>query len=125
MSIHNDKLVKITATGKVSVMLSRGLKMSLLNLLQVFINTLRDERRQRGNLTVMKVDTHISLAVIEEMFVKYHTQLHLIDRECRLPLSMAQALVFWSMCQCNDHLWNDDAEMGNLLMELHRKLSHP
>lgn len=116
--------IKITHTGKVSIKISASLKPFLLHLLETFMEYLRDESKGYGPmLTIPGCEVRIYLSLIDEVYCKYHTQLSIISRDGKIMLSLAQAYALWELCQSYHQEALANAEMGYLLMELHRKLS--
>lgn len=116
--------IKITHTGKVSIKISASLKPFLLHLLETFLNYLQSESKDHGPmLTIQGCEVRIYLSLIDEVYCKYHTQLSIINREGKILLSLAQAYAIWELCQSYNQEALSNAEMGYLLMELHRKLS--
>ena len=116
-------IVKITETGRVKLRLSKSLKPTFFHLLQLFLQYMDENVKRNRKLDYNNNDTRVYAALLQEVFVKHHTQLSIIDQESKINLTRAQAHTFWGCCM----LWNDDAfdnpEMGGMLVELHKALS--
>lgn len=117
------KTVKILPSGKIKLRLSKSLKPVFLSLLQMFLNNLECNIKNDRKLTYHNYDERVSSELLQEVYVKHHTTLCIIDQESKINLTRAQAHTLWGMCM----EWSDDAfqnpEMGGLLLELHRSLS--
>ena len=110
--------VKIKPSGKLSLLLPRSMKYAFKNLLELFMNSNDDPKVDRSR--VLKL---ISVALIGEVYMKNFANLSLVQNDVRITLTRSQALALWEMCQEHDQQAYIDAEMGNILMQLHQKLS--
>lgn len=116
-------VVKITETGRVKLRLSKSLKTEFLRVLILFIQYTDDNIRRDRKLTYHNNDSRVYNASLQEVFLKHHTQLSIIDQESKITLTRVQAHVFWGCCM----EWSDDAfqnpQMGGMLVDLHKALS--
>lgn len=110
--------IKITNKGKVSMALPHHLKYLFKNMLELFIN----DHERHVQLDLKSVHDHLSVALMDEIYRKYHTQLSLINGDIKIQLTLSQAYALWYLCQMHEDLVYSDPSMGNLLMQLHQKL---
>lgn len=114
-------VVTTTPKGKVSLRLSKSIKPHVLSLLEAFLAGLSESAT--GRLTLASNQDRVNRMLVEEVFVRYYTQLSIIDRESTMLLTRAQAHVIWGLCQRYPaHPSYFSAEVGNLLMQLHKTL---
>lgn len=112
------ELVKITAKGKVSVLVSHSLKPFLLNFLELLMND-----RGKPALSLHTAKDLCYTALVNELYVKYLVQLSLIQGDTRILLTLSQAYAMWELSQDYEHFAYANPQLGNILMELHRILS--
>lgn len=117
----NQQLVKITSSGKVCIMLGKSLKVTFLQCLEGVLTG--KEWANRVKLDAASVGNKIHFATLSEIYTRHFTTLNMLNQESRLLLTVSQALTLWELSQEYDVNFYNDPEMGNLLMQLHQKLS--
>lgn len=110
--------VKVKTSGKVSVLIMSRMKYTFKNLLELFMN---DKPKPQLDRTTVQHLTNVAL--MSEIYCKYYTHLHIVRDDVRILITRSQAYAFWELCQEYDHYAYNDAEMGNILMQLHQKIS--
>lgn len=113
-----NQQVKITAKGKVIMHLSDSLKHYFKNFLELLMND-----RAKTALTIISAKDHCYTALVSELYSKYLAQLSFVTGDTRVALTLAQAYALWELSQDYEHFAFAHPQMGNLLMELHQKLS--
>jgi hypothetical protein len=117
MIMHHE-YVKVTSKGKVSVSMPGHLKYEFQQLLELFMND-----HERGKIDMVTVDGHIHVALMSEIYSKYHTQLCFVHGDVKIMMTLAQAYALWAMCQKYSKNAYGDATMGGILFQLHQRLS--
>lgn len=110
--------VKITSKGKVSVQLTQGMKYTFKNLLELMMND-----KPRKPLDLASSADLVNIALVDEIYRKYHTQLCFLQGDTKLLLTLAQAYALWTLCQQYDRYAFDNVGLGGVLLQLHQKLS--
>lgn len=113
-----SQYVTLTSKGKVRISVPGSLKYTFKNLLELFIND-----KVKGRLTRVTVGHLMEVANMDELYCKYHTQLCLMQGDVKLLLTLSQAYALWDLCQEYEKFAYTDAVMGDILMQLHQKLS--
>jgi hypothetical protein len=109
--------VKITNSGKVRLFVPSQMKYFFRDLLEAFINMPKLPLDRQSAPIMTKV------ALMNELYCKYHTQLSLINGDSKLTLTLSQSYALWAMCQEYDQTAYQHPGMGAMLMQLHQKLS--
>lgn len=112
-------LVRITTTGKLSFLVGPQSKKDVLALLESGANARWKHRNAK--LEMGTVNGHVHVAILHDLFVKYETSLNRYPSPTRMLLSRSEALVLWGRMQHDLEFFNP--ETGNLVMQLHQKLS--
>lgn len=112
-----EKLVRLTATGRLSVLLPAHTKDILTDMIESFEDALRQPNSHR--LDARTLNGHIQIELLREVSRQYGRRIFDPDT-ARLTFSRAHALVIWGALQSYKSQW--DAETGNLLMQLHKTL---
>lgn len=115
--------VKITSKGKVSIAIPASLKPFVKHLLEKFMDNLSDSIGSTKTVHLNNIEDRILRALVDEVYVKHHTQLSIISQDCKLVLTWAQANALWQLCQLWDQEAFNNPGMGGLLLNLHQKLS--
>jgi hypothetical protein len=113
------QLVRITPGGKLSVVLMQQVKAPLFVML-----TNKVSGKKSKNLDLHTVDVAMYMSLIEEMFMKHHTEFSLY-RDGKILLTRAEALALWVLFQDAIEAPGNQLHpaLGNLNMQLHQKLS--
>jgi hypothetical protein len=120
-------LVKTTASGKVSVLLTHFIKIELINIFQGLFEQIHSAqgKYRKPKLNEQTADVRIYRELQAEVYKKCHSQLHL-QRDTRVALTPAQALALWVMLldrKEGSATKKLSPPVGNLYMQLHQNLS--
>lgn len=113
MKKKTEQIVKVNQSGRISLILSRSLKPVMLHLIE---HSIIPKKASEGFLIKW-----MRYSLLAEVYGKYYTVLHL-DRVNRLLITPAQACALW-LAWSDLHDDCDTPELGNLMMQLHQKLS--
>lgn len=116
--VMHIQYVKAKPSGKLSILLTSRLKYIFKNLLELYMNDKPVERLTRFTSHQLTI-----LALVNEIYCKYYTQLSQVRDDVRIIITRAQAYALWEMCNEYEHHAFGDAEMGNIWMQLHQKLT--
>ncbi len=115
------QLVKITPKGKLSIRLDGRFKIFFVAMIEKLMGEL--EYFNAHPLDMKTVEGKKNFALVSEIYYLHFVQFNMINSPVKLSLTMSQALCLWQMACEYDNAFFADAEMGNLLMQIHQKLS--
>lgn len=117
------ELVKLTASGRVSVALDGRLKPIIKECISDALAVCNDPKNYTSSrqLNPYTASTKIYKALLEELYHKHFTELHLV-RSGKITLSRSQAIAFWSAGYNSLHAMRNP-EHNHLMMQLHQKLT--
>jgi len=117
------EVVKLTKAGKFSITLSESVKPLFKQQLEWFVNGLYECLRDNKKVTTDNNAESIYYYAINEVLMRYQRSLPWRKGTIKLILTRVEAHVYWELCMTHFALPNNNPEIGNILMELHRRLS--
>lgn len=115
-------LVKMTAKGKLCVSLQGVLKAFFVSVLEQLIHEL--EPLCNTSLDMSTVEYKKNFALVSEIYFTHFVQFNLVnEQEIKVRLTMSQAYCLWQLANEYEGIAFSDPAMGNLLMQIHQKLS--
>lgn len=118
---YSPHLIKLTSKGKVSIAMSNSLK-------PFFLQMLEDIQQRNAHVANLHLTEEIALervrlCAINEIYIRHFTMLSMINQPGRLLITWAQALALWTYWMDYFTQYSKHPELGNLFMQLHKKLS--
>jgi hypothetical protein len=114
-------IVKLSAKGKVLIKLEGTCKMYFVQLLEAIMRQLEHYTNQ--NIDMRTIDGKKNFALMSEIYYNHFVQFNMLHVPCMVSLTMSQALCLWQMAVEYDNDITLNPELGNLLMQIHQKLS--
>lgn len=115
-------LVKLSAKGKMVFTLEGVLKQFFASVLETLMRELEPLCNQ--GLDMSTVEYKKNFALVSEIYHAHFVQFNLVNSQAiKVRLTMSQAFCLWQLANEYEQVAFTDPAMGNLLMQLHQKLS--
>jgi hypothetical protein len=116
------ELVKLSAKGKIIISLQGVLKQFFAHMVERLMQEL--EPLCNTSLDMSTVEYKKNFALVSEIYFIHFVQFNMLNGQpIKVRMTISQALCIWQLANDYEEIAFTDPAMGNLLMELHRKLS--
>jgi hypothetical protein len=111
-------LVKLTASGKVIIRLSKMATEDLRTALESLLEL--SKLTSKPPLTIHTADMIANRALISEMYTKHYMKLAFIGKETKITLTISEAINLWKFLIMSG--MQNNPGTGLMLLQLHQKL---